>query len=80
MTEKDHGADLRPILPTTRAIIERHLHGKDGGPSLWARFDLSERMLAWIARERTFYEGQDGRCPPVAPAVEPVQERTDEAA
>jgi hypothetical protein len=33
MTEKDQGADLRPILPTTRPAIERWLKIEPG--ALW---------------------------------------------
>jgi hypothetical protein len=74
MTEKDQGADLRPILPTTRTALERHL-----GADLWRTLAYREAMAATIERERSFYEGDNGRCAPVATApVEPVE--ADQAA
>jgi hypothetical protein len=80
MTEKDQGADLRPILPTTRAIIERAI-GRAIGRDLWRHASYVDGMLRAAEREQAFHEAANGRCPPVATApVEPVEDRTDQAA
>jgi hypothetical protein len=64
MTEIDHGADLRagsprrskraigaPSVPTTRAILERHL-----GADLWRHASYLDGMARAAEREREFHE------------------------
>jgi hypothetical protein len=68
MTEKDQGADLRPILPTTRAIIERAI-----GRDLWRHASYVDGMLQAAERERAFHEAEHGRRDQAAPVERPEQ-------
>jgi hypothetical protein len=73
MPANDHGADLRPVTPTIRTVLERHLGG-----DLWRHASYLDGMLQAAEREQAFHEAANGRHPPVETA--PVERKPDRAA